>query len=36
MEGWVNEWDEMNIDELQALDNAIQPICFLLTKVSHL
>ena len=35
-EGWVNEWNEMDTDELQALDNAIQPVHFLLTKVSHL
>jgi hypothetical protein len=36
MKGWVDERDEMDTDELQALDNAIQPIRFLLTKVSHL
>ena len=36
MEGWVDERDEMDTDELQALDNAIQPIHFLLTKVSCL
>jgi hypothetical protein len=36
MEGWVDEQDKMDTDELQALDNAIQPVCFLLTKVSRL
>jgi hypothetical protein len=35
-EGWVDERDEMDTDELQALDNAIRPVRFLLTKVSHL
>ncbi len=36
MEGWVDEQDEMDTDELQALDNTIQPVRFLLTKVSCL
>jgi hypothetical protein len=36
VEGWVDEQDDIDVDKLQALDNAIQPVCFLLTKVSHL
>ena len=36
VEGWVDEWDEMNAEELTALDNDIQPVHFLLTKVSLL
>ena len=36
VEGWVDERDEMDTDELQALDNAIRPVHFLLTKVSRL
>jgi hypothetical protein len=34
IKGWVDEWAEIDIDELMALDNAVQPVCFLLTKVS--
>ena len=34
MEGWVNEHAEMDREELMALDNADQPVHFLLTKVS--
>jgi hypothetical protein len=34
VEGWVDEWAEMDTDELTALDNAIQLVHFLLTKVS--
>ena len=34
MEGWVNEQDEMDMDDLMALDNDVQPIRFVLTKVS--
>ncbi len=34
VEGWVDEQAEMDTDELIALDNAIQPVHFLLTKVS--
>jgi hypothetical protein len=34
VEGWVDEWDEMDVDDLMALDNDVQPIRFVLTKVS--
>jgi hypothetical protein len=34
VEGWVDKQAEMDMDELTALDNAIQPDRFLLTKVS--
>jgi hypothetical protein len=34
VEGWVDERAEMDMDELTTLDNAIQPVHFLLTKVS--
>jgi hypothetical protein len=34
MEGWVDKQAEMDTDELTALDNAIQLVHFLLTKVS--
>lgn len=34
VEGWVDVRDEMNADELAALDQAVQPVRFLLTKVS--
>ena len=34
VEGWVNEQDEMDVDDLMALDNDVQPIRFVLTKVS--
>jgi hypothetical protein len=34
VEGWVDEWDEMDPGELMALDNAVQPVRFLLAKVS--
>jgi hypothetical protein len=34
MEGWVDEQAEMDTDELTTLDNAVQPVRFLLTKVS--
>ena len=34
VEDWVNEQAEMDTDELTTLDNAVQPVCFLLTKVS--
>jgi hypothetical protein len=34
VEGWVDERDEMDPDELTALDNAVQPVRFLLAKVS--
>jgi hypothetical protein len=34
VEGWVDEHDEMDAVDLIALDNDIQPICFVLTKVS--
>ena len=36
VEGWINEWDEMDADELMALESAIQLVHFLLTKVSRL
>jgi hypothetical protein len=34
VEGWVDERDEMDVDDLMALDNDVQPIRFVLTKVS--
>ena len=34
VEGWVDERDEMNAEELTALDNDVRPVRFLLTKVS--
>jgi len=34
VEGWVDERAKMDTKELMALDNAIQPVHFLLTKVS--
>jgi hypothetical protein len=34
VEGWVDERAEMDTDELTTLDNAVQPVRFLLTKVS--
>ena len=34
VEGWVDERDEMDTVDLMALDNDVQPICFMLTKVS--
>jgi hypothetical protein len=34
MEGWINEHAEMDREELMALDNADQPVHFLLTKIS--
>jgi hypothetical protein len=34
VEGWIDERDEMDADELTALESAIQLVCFLLTKVS--
>jgi hypothetical protein len=34
VEGWVDEQDEMDADDLMALDNDVQPIRFVLTKVS--
>jgi hypothetical protein len=34
IEGWVNEWDEIDAGKLTALDNAIQLVHFLLAKVS--
>jgi hypothetical protein len=34
VEGWVDERDEMDAGELTALDNAIQPVHFLLAKIS--
>ena len=34
VEGWVDEQAEMDTDELTTLDNAVQPVRFLLTKVS--
>jgi hypothetical protein len=34
VEGWVDERAEMDADELTALDDAVQPVRFLLTKVS--
>jgi len=34
IEGWVDEQAEIDMDELTALDNAVQPVRFLLTKVS--
>src|SRR5712671_2365993 len=34
VEGWVDERTEMDTEELTALDNAVQPVRFLLTKVS--
>jgi len=36
VEGWVDEQAEMDIDELTTLDNAVQLVRFLLTKVSWL
>jgi hypothetical protein len=36
VEGWVDERDEMDADELTALDNDVRPVRFLLTKVSWL
>ena len=36
VEGWVDERDEMDVDDLMALDNDVQPIRFVLTKVSWL
>ena len=36
MEGWIDEQDEMDADELMALESAIQLVHFLLTKVSRL
>jgi len=36
VEGWVDERAEMDTDELTTLDNAVQPVRFLLTKVSWL
>lgn len=34
VEGWVDEREQMNADELEELDEALQPIRFLLTKVT--
>ena len=34
VESWINEHAEMDTEELMALDNAVQLVCFLLTKVS--
>ncbi len=34
VEGWVDEHAKMDTEELTALDNAVQPVHFLLTKVS--
>jgi hypothetical protein len=34
VEGWVDERAEMDADELTALDDAVHPVRFLLTKVS--
>ena len=36
VEGWIDEWNEMDADELMALESAIQPVRFLLTKISQL
>jgi len=36
VEGWIDERDEMDTNELTALESAIQPVRFLLTKVSRL
>jgi hypothetical protein len=33
-EGWINEWAHMSEDEIDDLEDSIQPIRFLLTKVS--
>ena len=35
-EGWIDEWLNMSEEELDELEDAIQPVHFLLTKVSHL
>jgi hypothetical protein len=34
VEGWVDEQDEIDTVDLMALDNDVQPICFVLTKIS--
>jgi hypothetical protein len=36
VEGWIDERDEMDANKLTALESAIQPVRFLLTKVSRL
>ena len=33
--GWVDEWDNMSEEEINELEESIQPICVLLTKVSE-
>ena len=35
-EGWIDEQLNMSKEELDELEDAIQPVRFLLTKVSHL
>ena len=33
IEGWVDEWEEMSEEELDKLEQAVQPVRVLLTKV---
>jgi hypothetical protein len=33
-EGWIDERSTMSEEELRELDESLQPVCFLLTKVS--
>jgi hypothetical protein len=34
-EGWINKQAHMSEDKIDDLEDSIQPICFLLTKVSN-
>jgi nucleoside-diphosphate-sugar epimerase len=34
VEGWVDERENLSNEELEAMDEALKPVCFLLAKVS--